>query len=139
MQTLPLSDPDQRPGRAVVIYDGHCIFCTKQVQRIARFDFGQLFTYLSLHDGRVSQRYPNLTFQQLMDQMWLVLPDGRQFGGIDAVRVISRKLWILWPLAVILHIPFTGWLWRSLYRTVARFRYYLGGKKSCDNGQCSIR
>jgi predicted DCC family thiol-disulfide oxidoreductase YuxK len=133
---MHLPDPDERPAANLVIYDGQCKFCTKQVKRVAQFDLAGLFSFISLHDPRVSQRFPNLSHQQLMDQMWVVDPTGRQYGGTDAVRLISRKLWTLWPLAVLLHLPGTGWFWRAAYRGIARIRYRLGGR--CENDQCQV-
>ena len=56
-----LPDPTDRPQADVVIWDGRCNFCLKQVQRLRRMDiFGQL-AYLSLHDARVGERYPDLS------------------------------------------------------------------------------
>jgi predicted DCC family thiol-disulfide oxidoreductase YuxK len=45
----------------------------------------------------------------------------------------------LWPLAPLLHIPFSMPLWRWLYRLVARNRYRIAGKRmECDDQACSV-
>jgi predicted DCC family thiol-disulfide oxidoreductase YuxK len=121
----------------VVIWDGQCNFCRQQVVRLRKLDWTGRLTFLSLHDPRVGERYPLLTHEQLMAEMWVVLPDGRMFGGADALRALSRVLPALWPIAPLLHLPLTMPLWRGLYRWVARNRYRLAGK-NCDGGTCAL-
>jgi predicted DCC family thiol-disulfide oxidoreductase YuxK len=135
--TLP--DPDQHSGRAgdVVIWDGQCNFCRQQVMRLRSLDWSGRLSFLSLHDARVAERYPQLTYEQLMAEMWVVTPDGQKFGGADALRVLSRHLPTLWPLAPLLHLPLAMPLWRSVYGWIARRRYRLAGK-NCDSGSCDL-
>ncbi|MCG8653679.1 MAG: DUF393 domain-containing protein [Pirellulales bacterium] len=121
-----------------MIYDGECNFCRSQVAKLHRFDRGgQKLAFISLHDPRVAQRYPDLSHQQLMDQMYVVDRAGRRHGGADAVKYLSRRLPLLWIIAPILHIPGTARLWRWMYRQVARRRYRLAGR-NCENDSCSI-
>ncbi len=132
-----LRDPDEAPTAAVVIWDGQCNFCRAQVERLRHFDSKERLSYLSLHDIRVSARYPELSFEQLMAQLWVVTPDRRMFGGADAFRYLSRYLPRLWWLAPIMHIPFAMPLWRYLYRIIAERRYRIAGK-NCDGGTCQL-
>ena len=137
-QTKPLPDPDQHPNVDVVIWDGKCRFCRRQVDRLRWFAPGATLGYLSLHDPRVAERYPDLSYQQLMDQLWLVTLDGRRYGGADAARYLSRKLPRLWWLMPLLHVPFAMPLWRWLYRQVARQRYRIAGVECDDGGTCHL-
>jgi predicted DCC family thiol-disulfide oxidoreductase YuxK len=72
-----------------------------------------------------------------MEQMYVVDRAGRRHGGADAVRYLSRRLPLLWPVMPILHIPGTAGLWRWAYRQVAKRRYRISGR-SCDQDACSI-
>ncbi|QEF96293.1 hypothetical protein Mal15_03200 [Stieleria maiorica] len=148
-QSLPvarengLPDPAELPGADVVIYDGDCKFCIGQVKNLRRLDCcGGRLSFLSLHDPRVAERYPDLTYDQLMAQMYVVDSQGRRHGGGDAVRYLSRRLPLLWPAAPILHLPGTANLWRWAYNQVAKRRYKLAGKKSddagCENDACAV-
>ena len=152
-----LPKPAGFPAADVVIYDGDCQFCQAQVRRLARFDRWSRFgageptlSFISLHDPLVEQRFPDLSHDELMEQMFVVengwmpnranasQPYGqRRFGGADAVRYLSRKLPVLWPTMPILHLPGTARLWRFLYAQVARQRYRWN-KDSCETGSCSI-
>lgn len=139
-----LPGPDSRPDADLVIYDGQCQFCRAQVERLARFDaLGRWFggagrlSYISLHDPRVRERFPDLTHDMLMEQMYVVDGQGRRHGGADAVRYLSRRLRVLWPLAPILHVPLSAYLWRWLYGQVARQRYRWN-KPDCTGDSCKI-
>jgi len=133
-----LPDPDAMPQADVVVFDGQCNFCRAGVNRLRSLDRrGDRLAFLSLHDERVGQRYPDLTHDDLMDQMYVIDGQGNRHGGSDAVRYLTRRLPLLWPAMPILHLPGTAGLWRWLYAQVAKRRYKLAGK-SCDNGSCSI-
>ena len=121
----------------MVIWDGQCNFCRSQVNRLRWLDSNRL-AYLSLHDPRVADLAPGLTFDELMEQMWVITPSGDQYGGADAGRYLSRKLPMLWWLMPLLHIPFSMPLWRAIYRRVARSRYRLAGKNCDSKGACDI-
>ncbi|HBE69509.1 MAG TPA: DUF393 domain-containing protein [Planctomycetaceae bacterium] len=143
MNTLDhdLATMEEKPGADVVIWDGHCKFCLSQVQRLSRWDSDRL-AYVSLHDPRVKELAPELSFEQLMEQLWVVSPRPDagavlQGGGADAIRYLSRQLPWLWPAMPLLHIPGLMPVWRWLYRQVAQRRYRIAGK-NCDEGTCSL-
>ena len=138
-----LPDPAELPDADVVIYDGDCNFCIAQVKNLRRLDCcGGRLSFLSLHDPRVAERYPDLTHDQLMAQMYIVDSQGRRHGGGDAVRYLSRRLPLLWLAAPILHLPGSATLWRWMYNQIAKRRYKLAGKKSgkpaCENDSCAV-
>ncbi len=134
--TLP--SPAERPEADVVIYDGHCRFCTGGVLRLASWDRSGRLAYLSLHDPEVARRYPDLTHEQMMAQMYVVDRQGRRHGGAAAFRYLTRRLPILWPLAPFMHIPFSLPVWQFFYRQVARQRYRFGKTAACDGDSCKI-
>lgn len=136
-----LPDPDAAPEADVVIYDGQCRFCASQVGTLHRLDVGrQRLAFLSLHDARVAQRYPDLRHEQLMEQMYVIDREGRRHAGADAVRYLSRRLPMLWIAAPILHLPGSTGIWRWMYRQVAKRRYQLAGKlgPKCEGDACSV-
>lgn len=136
----PLPSVFDLPNADVVIYDGDCRFCTGQVENLRRIS-GDRLAFISLHDPLVQERYPDLTFDQLMEQMYLVDQKGNRYGGAAAFRYLSRKLPVLFVLAPLMHIPFSLPLWQWCYRQVAKRRYLLMGKHSdnaCDSDACSI-
>lgn len=134
----PLPSPDDRPAAHIILFDGHCRFCTAQVRRLHNWDRNGLLSFLSLHDPQVQSRWPELSFQQLMDEMYLITPEGEKFAGAAAFRYLSTRLPILWPLVPLMHIPGSLPLWRTIYKVVAKYRYRLAGKSACDGDACEV-
>ncbi|MFN3192883.1 MAG: thiol-disulfide oxidoreductase DCC family protein [Aureliella sp.] len=135
---LELLDPNELPGVPIVIWDGMCNFCRTQVQRLRWFSGPKRLAYLSLHDARVKELCPDLSFEQLMEQLWVVTPSGEKFGGADAGRYLSRRIPRLWWLMPLLHIPFSMPVWRWLYRQIAKSRYRIAGKSCDEGGTCDL-
>lgn len=137
---IRLPSPAENPDADVVIYDGHCKFCTGQVQNLARWDnSGHRLAFLSLHDPLVAKRYPDLTYDQLIEQMYVVDRAGKRHAGADAFRYLTTRLPRLYPLAPLMHIPFLMPLWRWGYRQIAKRRYSMGKTAdACANDACKV-
>lgn len=135
-----LPPPNERPGSDIVIYDGQCRFCTAQVQNLARWDTKHRLSFLSLHESEVARRFPDLTHERLMAAMYVVDAKGKRYAGADAFGYLTTRLPRLYLLAPLMHIPFTGPLWRWAYRQVAKRRYAIAGKSggACDSDACSV-
>jgi predicted DCC family thiol-disulfide oxidoreductase YuxK len=125
-----------RPAHDTVLYDGHCRFCRSQIAILRRLDLLGSLRFVSLHDPEVGRDFPELSSDDLMRQMYVVDTAGRARGGAEAVRYVSRRLPLLWPLAVPLHVPGSLPLWSGLYRFVARHRYRIAG--TCAEGTCRL-
>jgi predicted DCC family thiol-disulfide oxidoreductase YuxK len=135
-----LPSPAENASADIVIYDGHCKFCTSSVQKLARWDTkSHQLAFLSLHDPDVQYRFPQLTYDQLMQEMYVVDRRGSIHRGAEAFRYLTTRLPRLYPLAPLLHIPFSLPLWRWAYRQVARRRYRIMGKThECNGDACRI-
>lgn len=133
-----LPDPDQRPDADIVIFDGHCRFCNRQVARLNRWDSLGRLAFLSLHDPRVRSRFPELTHEQLMQNMHVVDKEGQAYAGAASLRYLSRRLPRLYAIAPLLHVPGSLPVWQWLYHQVARRRYQLGTTTVCDDDACKI-
>ena len=124
-------------NQATVLYDGHCKFCLSQIKNLRRLDLTKHLRFVSLHDPEVSKLYPDLSYEQLMEQMWVVSPKGNRYGGAYALRYLSRSLPLLWPIAPAMHFPGLMPLWSRLYHWVAERRYQIAGR-NCSEGTCSL-
>ena len=146
-QLEPISDraaanlphPNEKPDSDVLIFDGNCKFCHQQVQRLKRWDARERLSFVSLHDPYVTEHFPDLTFEQLMEQLYVVDLTGNRYGGAAAIRYLSRKLPRLWWLMPLMHIPFSLPIWQWGYKQVAKRRYKISRKiESCDDGSCEV-
>lgn len=127
---------DNRTMRDVVIYDGECAFCRSQIKIIKTLDICGKLNFESCHDEAVRKKYNHISYEDFLSRMYVVDVVGNSYGGAEAVRYISKKLVVLWPLAILLHIPYSNSFWHWLYDTIARNRYRIAGK--CMDG-CSIK
>ena len=132
-----LPSPDDLPQADVVIFDGNCVFCRRQVNRLAHWDGGRRLAFISLHDPSIAKRYPGLSHDEMMRQMYVITRDGRRYGGAAAFRYLTRRLPRLWPLAPLMHVPFSLPVWQWAYRQVAKRRYRKNGRDACDE-TCDI-
>lgn len=133
-----LPGPDERPGAAVVIYDGDCRICSNQVERLNRWDGGGRLAYLSLHDPQIAERYPDLSHDDLMAEMHVIDQEGKRHRGAAGFRYLSRRLPKLWWLAPLMHVPGSLPLWQWLYRQMASRRYLFGKTSDCSAGTCQL-
>lgn len=127
---LRFPHPSERPDTIVVIFDGRCKFCTQQVRLLQRLDRRQRLSFVSLHDPCVARWWPHLTYDRLMQEIYVLPPvavEGAAAGGAgvaptgggdvaveaDAVaaKMVGRQLaypgaegarYLLWQLV---------WLW----------------------------
>lgn len=134
-----LPSPTDRPNADIVIYDGHCRFCLGQVRRLHRLDWNRRLAFISLHDPEVARRFPDLSHEQLMKEMYVIDQAGGRHAGAASIRYLSRRLYPLWPVMPFLHVPGTMPLWRWLYAQIAQRRYLFAGKvESCEDDACAV-
>jgi predicted DCC family thiol-disulfide oxidoreductase YuxK len=119
----------------ILIYDGHCIFCTAQAQRLQKQAGGRL-TLESFQEKGVLERYPSLTHQACMKEIKLVEPDGKIYGGAQAIFRALRTHPIYRFVTWVYDIPLIRQIINLGYRWVAKNRYLFGGRKDCPEGSC---
>lgn len=133
-----LPSPDERPDTDVVLFDGDCGICTAQVSKLPWWDCQQKLSYLSLHDPRVAERWPELAHDRLMQEMCIVDTQGNYHWGAEAIRYLSRRLRRLWWLMPVMYFPGSMILWKPLYRWIAKNRYRLSGTPECETDACKL-
>jgi predicted DCC family thiol-disulfide oxidoreductase YuxK len=75
-----------------------------------------------------------------MEDMHVVTPEGLPYRGAEAWREIAWAAPPLFPVWLVLSIPFTMPLWQWGYSLIARNRYWLFGKTTddCEDGACAV-
>jgi predicted DCC family thiol-disulfide oxidoreductase YuxK len=109
-----------------IYFDADCPFCVAYRRRWGRVFERRGFVWLPLQTPGAAHRL-GVTDAQLRAAMWLQLADGRQLSGVTALSVLTRRVWWLWPLGVILALPCFSPAARVLYRWIAKNRHCWGG------------
>ena len=131
---MPTLQTTGEPARSVVVYDGECPFCLKQVERMKRRDTAGVFEYVPRQSEGLKQRFPKLAEGDFNSGMRLVNPDGSIDVGADAVYGIARRLSGWKHVAWLYRVPVLKWISRSGYGWVAKHRNKLANR--CESDVC---
>jgi len=130
------------PGCFVMLYDGHCRFCTAGARRLEAWMRPGSVERVDFQQPGALERFPGLTYEKCMERLHLVTPDGRVFGGVEAIvrAVMTRP--IVGKVGLLYFVPGLRWLLDGLYRMIAANRYRLMGRAvaagQCDGGTCAL-
>jgi predicted DCC family thiol-disulfide oxidoreductase YuxK len=92
-----LQDTPLRPDRPVVVYDGNCTFCRRQLRRLERWT-GETFERVPFQDA--GTRFDPIPQREFTRSVVLIQRDGRAYSGAEAVyRALAHNKGM------------TGWLW----------------------------
>jgi predicted DCC family thiol-disulfide oxidoreductase YuxK len=104
-------------------FDGDCGLCRWFVQWICRMDFSSGITWISV--GSLMRPPHGLSWEDLDRAAYLQVGEGKFLEGFYAIRMLTRKVPALWPLAPVFWLPGVHVPGRAVYRWVAANRYRL--------------
>jgi predicted DCC family thiol-disulfide oxidoreductase YuxK len=128
-------------NRIIIIYDRHCMLCTRTVARLMTLRTTTNIESIPLQDERAAALLPEgYTEDQLSKEIHVIdMLNGLIFHGAEAMIYVMTKLPSLRFIAIIYRIPGMKWLASRIYRWVAKHRYDLFGRTDdCDSGYCEI-
>ena len=132
---MPSTTQGSSRPRMVVVYDGECPFCRRQIEKMRRRDEDQTFDYLPRQTEGLVERFPKLAEGDFATGMRLAHPDGSVTIGADAVYQIARRLKGWKRLAWMYRVPVLHTLAKWAYRWVVKNRMKFGAP--CDQ-ECRI-
>ncbi len=129
-------DQGAKQSKSIVVYDGDCRFCCRQVERIRRWDTRAQLEYVTRQQPELIERMPALADADFNTGMRLITLDGTIHVGADAVYQIARRLprWrrIVW----VYRVPVIHALARLVYAWIAANRLRLS--RTCEEGACKL-
>lgn len=112
---------------SIVLFDGVCNFCNGAVNFIIRHDHGHRFKFAPLQSDIGMELRAKYDISDNVDSI-ILIEDGTAFLHSTAGLRVARGLGGAWQLAyVFIIVPATIRDW--VYKTFARYRYSLFGKK----------
>ena len=117
-----MTESKGRHARGWLFYDADCEFCTRMARWLARPLNRHGLATAPLQDPRVAALL-GLPTQELLRAIRLVLSDGKQYVGADAILALGSELWWARPLAWMAKLPGGLAMLRSAYDWVASHRH----------------
>lgn len=130
------------PGRNVLLYDGLCKFCTAGAKQLLAWSPPGSVELVSFQEPGVLERFPGVSHEACMRQMYLVTANGQVYGGVAAaVEVIALRPVVGW-LAYGYYLPGVRLMCDAVYALIAANRYRIMGKAiaagECEGGTCAL-
>jgi predicted DCC family thiol-disulfide oxidoreductase YuxK len=130
------------PGRYVVLYDGLCPFCTSGAKKLSRLAKPGVLDLVSFQAPGALDQFPGVSFDACMRRMHLVTPEGRVYGGVEAVvRALATRPLLGWIVHVY-SLPGLKPVLDRVYEFIAANRYRIMGKgaaqQECNHGTCVL-
>lgn len=120
----------------LLFYDGMCPICKKSQRTVKKLDWLGRFEYADVHDRELAEReLPEVSYGDMLREMYVKRPDGKYFGGYDAFRAMAPVLPLCWPLVPFMWLPGAKFIGKRIYKWVARNRYKYA---KCDDEFCSL-
>ncbi|MHB8501568.1 MAG: thiol-disulfide oxidoreductase DCC family protein [Candidatus Acidiferrales bacterium] len=126
--TSEFTDGKGRHARGWLFFDVKCTFCTRMARWLAPILERRRLAVAPLQDPRVGALL-GMSRVELLREIGLLLSDGQQFGGADAVVALAREIWWARPLAWVARIPGMMEVFRFGYRRIAI-------QRSCAAASC---
>jgi predicted DCC family thiol-disulfide oxidoreductase YuxK len=127
------------PHLPLVLYDGACVFCTAQAERVKRISGGRI-AVRPLQEALAD--VPWVDPDEAIQALHLVDRDGRSYAGAAAVvRLLRLTRPALGLLVLPYHLPGVRWLAERAYAFVANRRYAIAGRvdaDACATGACGV-
>lgn len=127
------------PARPIVVYDGDCPFCRRQIDRFRRLDRAQSLDFTPKQTDGLFDRFPKLGEGDFNTGMRFIEVGGNIQVGADAVYQIFRRLPRYRTIAWLYRVPLLHTLCKWGYAWIARNRYRLAGGKACTDETCEIK
>ncbi len=127
-----------RTSRGKLIFDDRCGFCRKSVLLLRRLDWFGAIEFVPLGQAAELMERHAITSQAMETAMHYISPLGQVTNGAEAFRVFGKKVPLLFPCALFLHLPFALPLAKVVYRKVAARRHALSRGLRCDSDPYTI-
>ena len=121
------------PSPVTVLYDGHCVLCTRSKQQLERWHTAPAMRFLPLQSPEARAMVPDMDEKRYQGAMHAI-EDGRVYSAHEGWFRIMKLAPL--PLALLAAATPT-FIARPIYAWVARNRYRWFGKL-CEGGSCQV-
>ena len=119
---IRIDEVERNSVKGWVLYDDTCGFCRQWIPFWAATLRKRGFDVAPLQSGWLRD-HPAFSAVELLDDLRLLLENGRHIQGADVYRYLMRRIWWAWPMYLFSIAPMTKSLFDWGYRTFANNRY----------------
>jgi predicted DCC family thiol-disulfide oxidoreductase YuxK len=112
----------EKADQGCVLYDDSCGFCRRWIPFWGRSLARRGFSIATLQSDGARSRL-GCSDEELIADLRLMLPDGRQVIGAEVYRYVMRRMWWAWPVYLFAIMPGGRQAFDWGYRTFARHRF----------------
>jgi predicted DCC family thiol-disulfide oxidoreductase YuxK len=120
--------PAKNDAHGVILFDGHCGFCSRWVKYWAQTLNQHGFEIASLDEPWLAEKI-EMSREELLTDIRLLTTDGVLISGADVYLYVTKYIWWAWPFHAIFSLPGFYQLIHAGYRWFARHRYFFS--RSC--------
>lgn len=120
--------PKFADDRPVIIFDGHCVLCSRSAQFVLRHDKRGTYRLLAAQTPLGHALYVHYGLDTRDYETMILIADGAPARKSEAVIRIAQGLGLPWSLAALLRILPRAWRDR-LYDVLARNRFRAFGRR----------
>src|SRR6266487_592884 len=113
-----------------ILYDGDCRSCAGAAKRFERIFRRRGFLFLPLQTDWVMKRL-DLEPGAPLEEMRVLTSDGRDVGGADAVILLGRQIWWVWPFVALARLP-------GMHKLLDRGYRWIAAHRGCDHIACNL-
>ena len=120
--------PKFADDRPVIIFDGHCVLCSRSAQFVLRHDARAIFRMLAAQTPLGRALYVHYGLDPHDYESMILIADGVATLKSEAVIRIAERLGFPWSLAAVLRVVPRSWR-DHLYGVLARHRLRILGRR----------
>ena len=124
-------------NKHIVLYDDACPMCTFQMKCLSWLDWQAKLNLIPLSDPRAQKANPSLTREDLLEAIHVISTKGITYRGARAIRFIGFSLPLIFPLTLILYLPFVILVAEAIYKCISQNRHLISRLLGCKEA-CSI-
>ena len=110
--------------RGWVLYDGHCVFCSRWVNLWRPTLVRHGFKIAALEEAWVVEKL-KMPYAELVVDIRLLTATGELVSGANVYLYVARRIWWAWPFYAVFSLPVFHRLIDAAYRSFARNRYHI--------------
>jgi predicted DCC family thiol-disulfide oxidoreductase YuxK len=121
--------PKFADDRPVIIFDGHCVLCSRSAQFVLRHDGRGVFRLMAAQSPLGRALYVHFGLDPQDYESMILIADGVAWLKSEAVIRIAERLGLPWSLAAVFRVLPRAWRDR-LYGVLARNRFRVFGRRA---------